>query len=346
MATSAQQQAFVTTYGPYANQAGSRLGIPGNLVLAQWAQESGWGTSGRAAAMGNMAGINYPGSTTGTNYQSYGSPQAFTDSYVNTMSNPRYSSALQAGASGDASGFARQLGQAGYYTGDQSVYANNVSSNVGTINALGGTGTLTTSGASAPPDTSSGLSAGGGYTSGTGYDPETGTYTSSLSPTFYEGLDTSGNPVGATTSPTQSPVSGAQTYQPYYTADPGSYVYGGGGTASTTTPGAVSPTSPAASSVPGDPGYIPPASTGGLFEFGLGSGVINSINGWVSGIETAVGNSVSRVFGNILGGLENWFSRGFLIVLGILIAIIALWRIIDPSGEKAQAFARSAVVAA
>lgn len=193
MATAAQQQAFVSTYGPYANQAGSQLGIPGNLVLAQWAQESGWGAGGGAASLGNMAGINYPGSTTGTNYQSYASPQAFTNSYVATMQNPRYAGALQAGANNDPNGFATALGQGGYYTGSQSVYANNVSSNYATINNMTGNGSSSmalasnnTAGATnsgfgsngstdAVIDPTTGMPIGGGNTIGTGVGGASGT---------------------------------------------------------------------------------------------------------------------------------------------------------------------------
>lgn len=307
MATAAQQQAFVSTYGPYANQAGSQLGIPGNLVLAQWAQESGWGAGGGAASLGNMAGINYPGSTTGTNYQSYSSPQAFTNSYVQTMQNPRYASALQAGANNDPTGFSTALGQAGYYSGSQSTYANNVSSNYSTINAMtGGGGVL------------------GGNSSGT------------AGVSSYEGFGADGSYLGGTTDPTNYPISGAQTYTPVYA--------GNANTAGSSSAGSGTGTSTAGStagSLGADVGYLPPAATGGPQATGLAPGVVTSLNGWITGAETAVGNWMTTALKNVFGSAINFTERGLLILLAVVILGIALWRVMDPDGSKTMTLVKA-----
>lgn len=48
---------FAAYAGPYANQAASVLGIPASAILAQWALESGWGTSHLAREHNNLGGI-------------------------------------------------------------------------------------------------------------------------------------------------------------------------------------------------------------------------------------------------------------------------------------------------
>lgn len=89
------------------------------------------------------------------------------------------------------------------------------------------------------------------------------------------------------------------------------------------------------------PGYLPPASTGGPAATGITPGLAAGISGWVgslestagniaSGIETAVGKAWDNTFGAILGSIQNMFIRGMLIVLGIVIAFIALWRLAAP----------------
>lgn len=125
MATSAQQQAFVQTYGPYAQQAGQTLGVDPNVILGQWAFESAWGTSRAAQQQGNLAGINIPGGT-GQQYQTYSSPQAFTDAYTTLLQNPRYASALNTGSNVNA--FTGGLASGGYYTSSPAEYAAGVTS--------------------------------------------------------------------------------------------------------------------------------------------------------------------------------------------------------------------------
>lgn len=94
-----------------------------------------------------------------------------------------------------------------------------------------------------------------------------------------------------------------------------------------------------------DVGYTPPAATGGPQMFGLASGVVNSINGWVTGVETAVGNWMDNLIKGLFGSVENYAERALIILLGIVLLIIALWRLLDPSGEKTKAVMKGAVAA-
>lgn len=88
------------------------------------------------------------------------------------------------------------------------------------------------------------------------------------------------------------------------------------------------------------------ASTPGLIvdqpaTIGLSPGLAAATSGWVgsmeqtasniaSGIETAVGKAWDATFGALFASVQNMFIRGMLIVLGIVIAFIALWRLAAP----------------
>lgn len=89
------------------------------------------------------------------------------------------------------------------------------------------------------------------------------------------------------------------------------------------------------------PGYLPPASTGGPAATGITPGLAAGISGWVgsmestatnlvSGIESAVGKAWDNTFGAILANIQNMFIRGMLILIGIVILIVALWRLAAP----------------
>ena len=99
-----------------------------------------------------------------------------------------------------------------------------------------------------------------------------------------------------------------------------------------------------------DVGYVPPAQTGGPEDTGLSPGAANTIAGvgtsiasGVGGAITGVGNTLTTITGGWLQDIENWVGRGFLILLAIVILLVALWRIMDPSGSKVAAVARGAV---
>lgn len=118
---------------------------------------------------------------------------------------------------------------------------------------------------------------------------------------------------------------------------------------------------PTASSIAGDADVgFAPGIYGGPQETGLSpgtaatvAGVGTTIGGAVTGAGTAVGNAITGVgttFKNFFTGwissLENWVGRGFLILIGLVILAIALWRIVDPDGSKTAAITRNVEVAA
>lgn len=94
-----------------------------------------------------------------------------------------------------------------------------------------------------------------------------------------------------------------------------------------------------------DVGYVPPAATGGPQALGLAPGVVGSIGGWITGIETAVGTAFNKSIGDTLGSIENWVSRFFLIIIGAIILLVALWRLMDPDMTKTKAMAKEMVAA-
>ncbi|RWZ84883.1 MAG: hypothetical protein EO766_16995 [Hydrotalea sp. AMD] len=127
MSTS-NQAAFIQTYGPYAQYAGSQLGVSPDYVLGQWALETGYGT--------HFAGQNNLGNIQGNANQpySYSSVQAGVDAYVNTLKNPRYAGALSASS---PLGFGYALQNAGYAT--DSNYGYKVGSTIMSVKSGGQT---------------------------------------------------------------------------------------------------------------------------------------------------------------------------------------------------------------
>lgn len=89
-------QAFVNSMAPYAVAASKATGINANVILAQWGNETGWGTSHAFKTNFNPAGIGITGSgVAGKNYGSIaGGVQAYID-FVNN--NSRYQKVKAAG---------------------------------------------------------------------------------------------------------------------------------------------------------------------------------------------------------------------------------------------------------
>jgi hypothetical protein len=308
MATS-NQQSFAATYGPYAQQAGAKLGVDPNIVLGQWGIETGWQTP----ASGNLAGIS-----PGGRIANYSSPQQFTDAYVSTISN-NFPGAVNTGS--DAQAFNNGLvnGPKGsYYQGnnaaslglhtptalDQSAYLGSLT-NAQNANLVQYSGPAAGTLAQGPNPTSY-------YPDGTPmYDPNLGV------------VPQTGSGGEVFTDPTTG-----------YTAIPG------------TSTGASPSTNTMTSAEAGMPGYLPPAQTGGPFALGLTTGLATAVNSWISGAETAVGTAFKNAMGGVLTSIENWVGRGFLIIIGLVLLALALWRIMDPSGEKTRVVMRSAAEAA
>lgn len=86
-------KAFVKAYKPYAVTASKKTSISYGVILAQWALESGWGTSTLAVKCHNLGGIRFYGHAGTTNrkgFACYPTYTAFTADYIHTMNLPYY----------------------------------------------------------------------------------------------------------------------------------------------------------------------------------------------------------------------------------------------------------------
>ncbi len=135
---SGTQQNFSATYAPYAAQAGAALGVDPNVILGQWALESGYGTNTASQ------GYNVGSIMSGGQPLSYASPSAFEQSYVNTIQTD-FPNAVGSGSNVYAFANGLATGTLGSYFGSQSPssYALGIS---GTEATLSGTqaGNVTT----------------------------------------------------------------------------------------------------------------------------------------------------------------------------------------------------------
>ncbi|WP_373896709.1 glycoside hydrolase family 73 protein, partial [uncultured Massilia sp.] len=137
-ATTPEQQAFLESIAPWAQEAAARLGVAPELVSAHAALESGWGRhplkTGDGASSHNLFGIKAGGSWEGAvsesatteylggaairtreRFRAYPDAGAAFRDYARTLiENPRYKDALNVGA--DAHAFARGLARGGYAT--------------------------------------------------------------------------------------------------------------------------------------------------------------------------------------------------------------------------------------
>lgn len=109
MATSAQQTAFIDEYSSYADQASQATGINNLLILAQWANETNYGT--QFSEKNNIGNIGVYG---GGPNPSYATPEAGVQAYINFMMQPRYAPVRDA-KTADAQAVA--LGESGYASG-------------------------------------------------------------------------------------------------------------------------------------------------------------------------------------------------------------------------------------
>lgn len=96
---------FLEKMRPYAQQASLKTGLPTSYILAQWVEESGWGTSEAAKDNLNFAGITAPagsGLTPGMDsaYAGFSNIDDFVRAYIDTINSPRYSGARSAAANG------------------------------------------------------------------------------------------------------------------------------------------------------------------------------------------------------------------------------------------------------
>lgn len=98
-----RQATFFAERAGDARLASQRTGVPASVILAQWAVETGYGTS---AAFRD--GWNYAGVSPGGRIARYSSQAEGLAAYISTLLHPRYAPVRTAGAADSA---ARQLGR-------------------------------------------------------------------------------------------------------------------------------------------------------------------------------------------------------------------------------------------
>lgn len=96
-ATTADPAAFVATYGQYADAAAAASRLSRWTILAQWATETGWGTSFVALEYKNLAGIRYRDADGVYHYRQYGTYDDFVAGWLSVI-NLSYYSAVRASA--------------------------------------------------------------------------------------------------------------------------------------------------------------------------------------------------------------------------------------------------------
>ncbi|MCL8207193.1 MAG: glucosaminidase domain-containing protein [Actinomycetia bacterium] len=130
MPAPASQAAFLKQIAPYVAQASAATGLPAPLIAAQWAFESGWGTSAAARMDWNLAGIKpWAGARAGPDpaYAGYHSLADFTQGYIQFLeANTNYRALLQAAHAGaPVAQLAALLTQSGY-AGHDATYGQKV----------------------------------------------------------------------------------------------------------------------------------------------------------------------------------------------------------------------------
>ena len=108
MATQSQIQSFVNTYAPYAQQAAAATGLNAQLILAQWGNETAYGTD--FAESNNIGNV---GVYSGGPNPSYPTVQAGVQAYINEINSPAMKS-VKATAGQSIQAQAEALGKSGY----------------------------------------------------------------------------------------------------------------------------------------------------------------------------------------------------------------------------------------
>lgn len=99
---------YLDTMRPYAQRASTATGVPVAVILAQWAIETGAGTSPASRPPVN----NHAGIMTSGKLRAYASIDAFTDDYIATLKLPYYEKVLSRARSGDSwQNVAEELGR-------------------------------------------------------------------------------------------------------------------------------------------------------------------------------------------------------------------------------------------
>lgn len=93
------QADFIKSMQGYAMTAGASLGMPYQVILAQWALESTYGTSDLANRANNFAGIKYTDNADfkSGSYSGYNSVTKFVSDYIRVMNLSYYNAVRNAG---------------------------------------------------------------------------------------------------------------------------------------------------------------------------------------------------------------------------------------------------------
>lgn len=109
------QTDFFTKMMPYAVEASNRTHVPVSVILAQWANESAYGTSDLAKNANNFGGINHTGNSIAAGtygaYAKYSDINQFVDDYVRVLNLSYYDKVR---AAGTVDGAVRALGDSPY----------------------------------------------------------------------------------------------------------------------------------------------------------------------------------------------------------------------------------------
>jgi hypothetical protein len=147
MATRQEQLDFLRAAVVPAERVAARLGVPSNAVMAQWAMESGWGTSQLSKAANNFGGIkewkggpsvNMPTKeevngkkvSTTANFKKFTDINQYADEYGNFLSGKRYDKVR---GQADPSNFINALANSGYATTNPREYSNSI---IGTMKSV------------------------------------------------------------------------------------------------------------------------------------------------------------------------------------------------------------------
>jgi len=140
MATRQEQIDFIKAAVVPAERVAARLGVPSNAVMAQWAMESGWGTSKLAKAANNFGGIkewkggpsvrmptketvNGKVINTEADFKKFNDFNHYADEYSKFLSTDRYKNVR---GQSDPMGFANALATSGYATTNPREYSNSI----------------------------------------------------------------------------------------------------------------------------------------------------------------------------------------------------------------------------
>lgn len=150
MATRQEQIDFIRQAFIPAERVAARLEVPSNAVMAQWAMESGWGTSKLAKAANNFGGIkewkggpsvNMPTKeevngkkiNTTANFKRFNDINQYADEYGKFLSGDRYKNVR---GQTDPVGFANALAASGYATTNPREYSGSIMSAMKSVDRL------------------------------------------------------------------------------------------------------------------------------------------------------------------------------------------------------------------